>query len=169
MLRRLFFLFPDVHHTRQVVDELRNVSVDQSRLHAMARPGIDLSMLPASTSQQKSDRVWFLEQLFWYGNLGLFALALTGLFISLYWGHPIWSLFAIVVVFATFIAGERFAVMLPHAHLDEVHGALAHGEILLMVDVPKQRIPEINELVLKHHPEAELGGVGWTVGALKGL
>jgi len=126
-------------------------------------------MLPASTSQQKSDRVWFLERLIWYGNLGLFAVALTGLLVSLYWGLSIWSIFSIVVMFATFIAGERLAVMIPHTHLDEVHGALAHGEILLMVDVPKQRIPEINELVLKHHPEAELGAVGWTVGALKSL
>jgi hypothetical protein len=78
-------------------------------------------------------------------------------------------LFAIAVMFATFIAGERFANMILHAHLDEVHGALAHGEILLMVDVPKQRIPEINELVLNHHPEAELGAVGLTVGTLKSL
>jgi hypothetical protein len=38
-----------------------------------------------------------------------------------------------------------------------------------MVDVPKQRILEINELVLKHHQEAELGVVGMNARSFKNL
>jgi hypothetical protein len=30
------------------------------------------------------------------------------------------------------------------------------GELLMLVDVPKERVDEIERLILEHHPEAEL-------------
>jgi hypothetical protein len=166
MNRRLYFLFPEVEHARRVVEELEQAGVDKDHIHAMARPEIDLSSLPRATPQQKTDRVWFIERLFWNGNLAIFALALIGLLVSLYWSFSVWSVLAIVVMLVTVIAGERFAVKVPHAHLNEVQGALTRGEILLMVDIPKQRVAEVDDLVLHRHPEAGLGGVGWTIEAL---
>ncbi len=166
MHRRLYFLFPEVEHARRVVEELEQAGVDNDHIPAMARPEIDLSSLPQATPNQKSDRVWFIERLFWNGNLAIFAAALVGLLVSLYWSFSVWSVLAVVVMLVTFIAGGRFAVKVPHAHLNEVQGALARGEILLMVDIPKQRVAEVDDLVLHHHPEAGLGGVGWTVAAL---
>jgi hypothetical protein len=50
-------------------------------------------------------------------------------------------------------------------HLDEFHGALAHGEIVLMVDVPRQRVAQVEELVRQQYPEAMPGGAGWTIDA----
>lgn len=35
-----------------------------------------------------------------------------------------------------------------------------------MVDVPKQRVAEIEELMYRRHPEATAGGTGWTIEAL---
>ena len=166
MTRRLYFLFPKVEHARRVVEELKQAGIDKAHVHAMARADIDISSLPVATPQQKNDKVWFVERLFWNGNLAVFGLALIGLLISLYWGFSVWSGLAIVVLLVTFIAGERFAVKVPHAHLNEVKGALAHGEILLMVDIPKQRITEVNDLVYRRHPEGGFGGVGWTIEAL---
>ena len=46
-------------------------------------------------------------------------------------------------------------------HLDEFRDAMAHGEILLMVDVPEQQVADIENLVHHHHPEATVGGVSW--------
>jgi hypothetical protein len=66
----------------------------------------------------------------------------------------------------TFVAGERFAVKLPHDHMSDLRIPLAHGEVVLMVDVPKHRVSDIESLVSRHHPEASMGGVGWTVAAL---
>lgn len=166
MYRRLYFLFPEVGQARRVVEELEHAGVDRGRIHAMARPEIDISALPRATPKQKNDRVWFIERLFWNGNLAIFALALAGLLASLYWGFSAWSALAIAVMLGTFIAGEQFAVKVPHAHLNEVRSALSRGEILLMVDVPKQRVAEVDDLVLHRHPEAGLGGVGWTIAAL---
>ena len=166
MYRRLYFLFPEVKHALRAVEELQQDGVDKEHIHAMARPKIDLSSLPRATPEQKSDRVWFIERLFWDSNLAIFAIALAGLLISLYWGFSVWSVLAIVVMLATFVAGEQFAVKVPHAHLNGVQSALVRGEILLMVDIPKQRVHEVDDLVLHHHPEAGLGGVGWSIKAL---
>jgi len=55
----------------------------------------------------------------------------------------------------------------PDTHLDEFRGALSHSEVLLMVDVPRQRVAEIEEIVRQQHPEATLGGAGWTIEALR--
>jgi len=40
-----------------------------------------------------------------------------------------------------------------------------HGEVVLMVDVPRERVHEIEHRVSPWHREAGLGGVGWTVGS----
>jgi|GEM_PF-3763302 len=38
---------------------------------------------------------------------------------------------------------------------------MAHGEILLMVDVPETRVADIEGRVHRHHPEVAVGGIGW--------
>lgn len=35
-----------------------------------------------------------------------------------------------------------------------------------MIDVPRARVRETEQSVSRHHPEADLGGVGWTITAL---
>ncbi|MEA3291518.1 MAG: hypothetical protein U9Q71_04340, partial [Pseudomonadota bacterium] len=148
MSRRLYYLFPDVDHARNVVGELQQAGVNKSHVHAIAKPGIDISSLPPATVQQKSDRVWFIDRLFWNGNLAVFGMALFAFLVSLYWGFSIWSGLAVLVMFVTFVAGAQFAVKVPHVHLREVRSALSHGEILLMVDVSGKQVSEVNDLVL---------------------
>jgi hypothetical protein len=58
------------------------------------------------------------------------------------------------------ILGDRFAHV-PNVHLQEFRDALRHGEILLMIDVPQQRVDEVEYRVLARHPEAVAGGSSW--------
>lgn len=44
--------------------------------------------------------------------------------------------------------------------------ALSHDNALLMVDVPKARVAEIEALLGRRHPEAMAGGASWTIEAL---
>jgi len=37
--------------------------------------------------------------------------------------------------------------------------------VVLLVDVPFQRVREIEHLVAERHPETGVGGVGWTIEA----
>jgi len=75
------------------------------------------------------------------------------------------GIFALAVMLATFVAGKRFAVGLPHAHPADLRVPLAHGEVVLLVDVPWRRVREAERLVAERHPEIGVGGVGWTIEA----
>jgi hypothetical protein len=164
MLRRLFFLFPDEKHAQRVVRELVNNNIAKRHIHAIAH-GVRLYTLPAATERQKKDTAFLVEKLLWIANLLLFSIAFIGLIMALVSAETLWVAVAIFVMLATFIAGELFVVYIPDVHLSEFSDALSHGEILLMVDVPKNQVAEIEHLVHRHHPEAAIGGVGWTLDA----
>ena len=165
MYRRLYLTFPTTSQARRAVADLEGAGVLPEHMHAVGKPGADLSGLPRATEGQKHDQVWRLELLFWYGNLGVFALAALCLTAALFTWSPAGMVVSVVVMFATFIAGERFAVKLPHAHLTDLRVPLERGEVVVLVDVPFQRVGEIEHLVAERHPETGVGGVGWTIAA----
>ena len=76
------------------------------------------------------------------------------------------AVLSFVILALSFIAGALFAMRVPDTHLDEFRGALSHREVLLMVDVPKWRVAEVEEIVYRRHPEVTAGGTGWTIHAL---
>jgi hypothetical protein len=165
MYRRLYLTFPTSSQARRAVADLQGAGVLPEHIHTVAKAGTDLSGLPRATEGQKHDQIWRLERLFWYGNLGAFALAALGLTTALFAWSPAGMVASLAIMLATFIAGERFAVKLPHAHLADLRVPLAHGEVVLLVDVPFQRVREIEHLVAERHPETCVGGVGWTIEA----
>lgn len=70
--------------------------------------------------------------------------ALLGL--TLFWAGGAWM-------------SSMVGVGMPNSHIEKYEKAIAAGELLMMIDVPRDRIEEIEELVTRHHPEAELEGV----------
>ena len=46
----------------------------------------------------------------------------------------------------------------PNSQIDRFEQAINAGEILMMVDIPKERVAEIEELVQSHHPDADVEG-----------
>lgn len=164
MSRRLFFLFPDEEHAQDVVDELVYRRIPKRRIHAIAR-GVELKTLPEATERQKNDTAFRVENLLWRANLAVFVLALLVFIVSLVVGAFFWIIAAVAVMLLTFFAGEQFVVHVPDVHLTEFTDALSHGEILLMVDVPRSRALEIDYYVRHSHPEAVTGGVSWSVDA----
>jgi len=164
MLRRLFFLFPDEKHAQRVVDQLLKTNIPERHIHAISH-GVKLKTLPQATERQKRDTAFRVESILWAVNLLIFALALIALVVTLVAGEMVWSAVALFIMLATFIAGEQFVVHVPNVHLTEFTDALSHGEILLMVDVPKNRVAEIEHFVHHRYPEAVVGGVGWSIDA----
>ena len=142
MDRRLYFLLPDTDH-------------------ALADSGTCLGELPGASDRQIHDTSRRVETVLWDGNLVVFGLALGVLVTLLVVGRlDAWLLLPLGVMLASFKAGLRFT-RLPNTHMDEFRDALAHGEILLMIDVPETRVADIGNRVHHHHPEATTGGVGW--------
>ena len=166
MVRRLYLTFPTRSQAARAVADLQGEGVRAEHIHAVAKPGTDLSGLPRATEAQQRDHAWRLERLSWYANLGVFALAALGLATALFAWSAAGMVASVAVMLVTFIAGERFAVKLPHTHLADLRVPLEHGEVVLLVDVPFQRVREIEHLVAERHPETGVGGVGWTIEAL---
>ena len=166
LYRRLYFLFPDAVHARRVTRELNQAGVDEQHIHAVAREGADLSALPAATVRQRQDAAGRIEAVAWNSNLALFAAAAVALLAALFLQSLWLAIGALVLMSATFLGGAWFALRVPDVHLDEFREAIAHGEIVLMVDVPPKRVAEIEDLVHRRHPEANVGGVGWSIEGL---
>jgi hypothetical protein len=160
MNRRLYFLIPDKSHALSVVLELTSHGVDLDHIHTLANKKVRLQGLP-NAEHQNRDLGHRIEDLLWKGNLAMFCLALVSLLIlPLIIGLTAWLLLPVGIMLATFIGGLLFS-RVPNTHLDEFRDALAHGEILLMADVPQKHVANIEDRVHHHHPEATVGGVGW--------
>jgi len=162
MLRRLFFLFPDEPHAQRAVNQLVSLDIPKRRIHAIAQ-NVELKTLPQATQRQKNDTAFRIERFLWSSNLVVFLLALIALVVALVAGEFIWSMICLAIMAVTFIAGEQFAVRVPNVHLTEFTDALSHGEILLMIDVPSNRVAYIEGFVHHNYPEAAVGGVSWSV------
>lgn len=163
MLRRLFFVIPDPGLAVELVKEIEQMGVQRDHIHALARDGMDLSALPAATPAQRRDVIGKIEWNLWQVNLALFGCALFGFILALVGGYTAWMVITLAATVLTCVLGTLFVFLVPDTHLNEFTAALAHGEVVLMVDVPKRRVLDIETWVDRHHPEAVCGGVGWTM------
>jgi hypothetical protein len=166
MKRRLYFLLPDVEHTRAIISELQMTGVSTDQVHVLAGSGIDLQDLPHATERQQRDFGKRLETALWDGNLASFFVALCALLLMAYLQLAWYWLLPAAVMLVTFMLGEEFTRRIPNVHLSDFRDAMHHEEILLMVDVPVREVAAIEDRLHRRHPEAVVGGVGWHVDAL---
>lgn len=165
MNQRLYFLLPDREHAVRIVSELVEQGFDRDSMHTLAGKGLDNRGLPDSGAHQRTDFAGRMEFWGWRSNLALFFLSALVLFFMILAGAGLWLLVPLGLMVVTFVLGERFT-HLPNTHLAEFRDALKHGEILLMVDTPAERVNEVEQRVHKGHPEAVAGGASWNAPAL---
>jgi hypothetical protein len=158
--RRLYFLLPDTDHARTTADELRAGGIARADIHAVARPDIDLGVLPEVTGALRRDRQDRAEHWLWGVNLGMFFVALVVMVLALAIGAEILVLAMAGVILASVGLGIVWS-QLPDVDLGEFRDGLSHGEVLLMVDVPWRDGRQLIEEVRRHHPEALPGGSTW--------
>lgn len=168
MRKRLYFVLPDVESARRIEDDLLLAKVEDRHMHFLARRGTDLQTLPEATPLQKSDLVHGMEVGLVVGAL---AGGLLGLAAVMLGGIPREYLIPAVVtgsvagaVFGVWVSG-MIAASVPNSRLRGFTRTLEEGHVLLMVDVPRERVKEISELVRRRHPEAENHGVEPTIPA----
>lgn len=165
MNRRLYFLFPDEPHAQRAVADLEQSGIAARNIHALAKDQDRIKRLPQTTSRQRRDLGHYLEWVAWSGNLGLFGLALLGFIITLVLGEHLWAMTLFIIMAATFIGGFLFT-RLPDVGLHAFEDAMAHGEIVLMVDVKRDQIMKVEKLIQQKHPEAAVGGISWSIDAM---
>jgi hypothetical protein len=62
-------------------------------------------------------------------------------------------------------AATMIGVDVPNTRLKRFEEAIAGGQLLMMIDVPRDRVEEIEEMVKLHHAEADIQGTDPTIPA----
>jgi hypothetical protein len=167
-MRRIYFLLPSVQSARAIIDELLLKRIEWRHIHVLARPGIALEDLPEATLTQRSDLLPALARGTAAGGVtgilaGLIAMAFppAGLTIA---GGAVVCMTLASAGFGAWTA-TMIGVGIPNTRLKRFEEAIEKGELLMMVDVPKDRVEEIEVVVKGHHPEADVEGVDPTIPA----
>jgi len=165
-MRRLYFLLPDLDVTHKVVDELLLARVEERRIHIIAKEGIPLKDLPEASLIQKSDFVPAVERGIAMGGAtgvvaGLAALAMPGVVIA---GGALLALGLAGAGMGAWLGG-MIGMDVENTHIKQFEEAIQGGQLLVLVDVPKDRVDAIQELVKKHHADADFEGTEPTIPA----
>lgn len=167
-MRRLYFLIPDLGSTHKVVDELLLARIDEHHIHIVAKQGTPMGDLPEATVAQKTDLIPALERGLAVGGAtgvlaGLAAVTFppAGLVLG---GGAILGIALAGAGVGSWVSG-MIGISIENSQIRAFEKAIEEGQLLMMVDVPKTRVDDINMLVFKHHPEAEVEGAEPTIPA----
>ena len=165
-LKRLYFLLPDADVARKIVDELLLAHIPYEHIHLIARSETTLDQLPEAGISQKTDLVPALERGLAVGGsvgalAGLAALAFPPAGLVVAGGAVLFGALG-GAGFGAWISG-MIGVSLPNSRLERFESAIEDGMLLMMVDVPKQRVEEFQAMVKEHHPEADIEGTEPTI------
>ena len=167
-MRRIYFLLPSVDTAHKVVDELLLARIDEHHIHVIAKEDTPMGDLPQASLAQKSDVVPALERGIAVGGVtgilaGLVAVTFPPAGLALGGG----ALLAIALAGTGFgaIMSTMIGVSAPNSRFKQFEDAINNGEILMLVDVPKARVDEIENMIKQHHPDADIEGTEPTIPA----
>jgi hypothetical protein len=161
IMRRLYFLVPDLGATRNIVTDLLVAHIEERHIHVLARRDTPLEDLPEAEFTQKTDFIPALEKgLGLGGAVGVLAGVVAVSF------PPAGLVLGGAAVLATAVAGAGVGAVMSglygmnvgNSRIKQFDDAIEQGQLLMMVDVPKRRVDEINDLIKRTHPEAEIEG-----------
>ncbi|MGD2118663.1 MAG: DUF1269 domain-containing protein [Chromatiales bacterium] len=165
-MRRLYFLLPNVEIAQKVVNELLLSHVPEKHLHVIAASDVDLGELPEASLLQKSDFIPAMERGVAVGGAtgilaGLAALAFPGVVIA---GGAVLATGILGAGMGAWLGG-MIGMDVENTHVQQFQDAIEKGQLLVLVDVPKERVEEIQQQVVKHYPDAGFEGTEPTIPA----
>lgn len=169
-MKRLYFLVPTIESATQIVDELLLARIEERHIHIAAKDHHILhdANLPEANLLQESDFIPAVEKGIAVGGgtgivAGLVAMTFppAGLVLG---GGAILGMGLAGAGFGAWVSG-MIGISIENSQLKGFESAINDGQLLLMVDVNKDSVDEITELVQKHHPEAEVEGTEPTIPA----
>ncbi len=159
-MRRIYFLVPNIAITHKIVEELQAEGIEDRHIHILAKRDTPLEGLPEAGISIKTDFLPAVERGVALGGstgllAGLIGLRFAGFAIA---GGP---LLGIIMAGATIgsLMGGLAGMNSGNSRLRQFEEAIEKGELLVLIDIPKDRIEAIRKLVIKHHPEAEFEGI----------
>ena len=168
MKRRLYFVLPDLGSAIRTANDLLLARVEDRYMHFLAKRGMSLGELHEANYFQKSDLRHSMQVGFILGGCAGF---LVGIYI--YMTPPEGTNLQLVTILIATVVGAVFGawaasmigISTPNTALKRFEAEIGEGRVLLMVDVPKGRVEEIQELVHRSHPEASDHGLEPTIPA----
>ncbi|MGZ5050978.1 MAG: DUF1269 domain-containing protein [Methylobacter sp.] len=159
-MRRIYFLVPDIALTHTIVDELRAAGIEENHIHILAKRDTPLEGLPEAGVTIKTDFLAAVERGVALGGTtgllaGLVGLRFAGFAIA---GGPLLGIIMAGATIGTLMNG-LMGMNSGNTRLKQFEEAIEQGELLVLVDVAKERIEEIRQSIVKHHPEAEFEGI----------
>jgi hypothetical protein len=159
-MRRIYFLVPTIEITHKIVEELQSEGIEERHIHILAKRDTPLEGLPEAGVTIKTDFIPAVERGVALGGTtgllaGLVGLSFAGFTIA---GGPI---LGIIMAGATIgsLMGGLAGMNSGNSRLKKFEDAIEQGELLVLVDIPRERIETIRHLVIKHHPDAEFEGL----------
>jgi len=156
MKRRLYFLLPDVESATRTANDLLLARVEDRHMHFLARRGTDLGELHEASYLIKTDLVRG-------GGIGLFFGVLGGVVLGyLIVNHPPEGthpglaaalIAAIVGALLGVWMGSMAATAVPNSRLKQFGQDIDRGKVLMIVDVPYEKVDRIRDVVAARHPE----------------
>jgi len=163
MHRRIYWLLPDLTSARRTMDDMLLARIHEQQMHFVAREDADMTGLHAANILQTSDVVRAAQMgLVIGGAVGAVLGIAAAVFFPVVGTEPQWGIAAVLaVVGAGFGAwsSSMIGVSTPSSRLKRFEAAIEQGQILLMLDVPRSRVQEIEDRLQALHPEAHLEGV----------
>jgi hypothetical protein len=161
MMRRIYFLVPDIARTKLIVDDLLLARIEERHIHVIAKRGTELEDLPEANLLQKTDFVPAVEHGLALGGsagalAGLVAIALPPASTVLAGGILLAS--SLVGAGVGAWAGSMIGVSASNSRIKQFEAAIEAGQLLVLADVPKSRVEEIEAKVKAHLPDVEIDG-----------
>ena len=160
MRGRIYGLLPHLDSARTTMDDLLQVGVDPRHVRFVAREDCDLAGLHAAGVLQTSDVIGCAETGLVVG--AAFGGLLGAVAAVSYPGAgdaPQWSLIPILILAGALVdawTSSMIGISAPNRRLRRFAPEIAQGRILLLVDLPMRRVPEIEQRLRAMHPEARL-------------
>ncbi len=161
MRKRIYWLLPDLGSAQRTMNELLLARLSEHYIHFMASDGADMTGLHAANILQTSDLVESAQT----GLLIGAGVGAAGGVAAAYELASTAAPAAVVIALAGLgaVLGTWASSMIgsstPSRRLRRFDEAMARGQYLLMVDVPRTRISEIEALLEATHPEAHFEGL----------
>ena len=162
MRRRIYWLIPDLASAGRTMHDLLLAHVDARHIHFAGREGMDMTGLHAANVWQTSDVVHAAETgLVLGGAVGIIAGLATALLFPVVGDSLQWEVAAMLAVLGGVVgawSSSMIGISIPSPRLQRFEGAIEAGQILLMVDLQRSRVQEIEALLQTAHPEARFEG-----------
>jgi len=162
MLRRIYWLLPDLECARLTMDDLLLSRIEAKHIHFVAREDADMRGLNEATVLQTSDVVRSAEiGLIVGGGVGGLAGALVAVHYPIIGYEPQWGIAGALAIAGALFgvwASTMIGISIPSKRLARFTPQIEDGKILLMVDVPMWRVEAIEKRLRELHPEARLEG-----------